>query len=110
MLTLEQASHIDRTDFLNAVVREKGRFENALDDCVAAGLNGGTDVLMNQVCFSPPFSCRVIVLIGVLRSSTSSSRSPSRGSTTPLKAQLSNSDRLRDAQRRSSASRRIVGF
>ncbi|KAJ7729685.1 exocyst complex component Sec10-domain-containing protein [Mycena maculata] len=45
----ELAPHIDRTDFLNAVVREKKRFENSLDDCVAAGLNAGTEVLMNQV-------------------------------------------------------------
>jgi predicted anti-sigma-YlaC factor YlaD len=44
-----QAPHIDKTDFLNAVVREKKRFENTLDDCVAAGLNAGTQVLMNQV-------------------------------------------------------------
>ncbi|KAF8549297.1 hypothetical protein OG21DRAFT_1500508 [Imleria badia] len=43
------APHIDKTDFLNAVVREKKRFENTLDDCVAAGLNAGTQVLMNQV-------------------------------------------------------------
>ncbi|KAL4071843.1 exocyst complex component Sec10-domain-containing protein [Scleroderma citrinum] len=45
----EMAPHIDRTDFLNIVVREKKRFENTLDDCVAAGLNAGTEVLMNQV-------------------------------------------------------------
>ncbi|KAL4253675.1 Exocyst complex component Sec10-like protein [Abortiporus biennis] len=45
----ELVAHIDRTDFLNAVVREKKRFEDTLDDCVAAGLNAGTDVLMNQV-------------------------------------------------------------
>ena len=44
-----QAPHVDRTDFLNAVVREKKHFENALDDSVAAGLNAGTQVLMNQV-------------------------------------------------------------
>ena len=44
-----QAPHIDRTDFLNGVVREKKRFENVLDESVAAGLNAGTDVLMNQV-------------------------------------------------------------
>jgi recyclin-1 len=44
-----QAPHIDKTDFLNGVVREKKRFENVLDDSVAAGLNAGTDVLMNQV-------------------------------------------------------------
>jgi len=43
---------------LNGVVREKKRFENALDDSVAAGLNAGTEVLMNQVCFffHPPSS------------------------------------------------------
>lgn len=45
----ELAPHIDRTDFLNAVVREKKRFENQLDEAVAAGLNAGTEVLMNQV-------------------------------------------------------------
>ncbi|KAJ3491656.1 hypothetical protein NLJ89_g11318 [Agrocybe chaxingu] len=45
----ELAPHIDKTDFLNAVVREKKRFENTLDDSVALGLNAGTDVLMNQV-------------------------------------------------------------
>lgn len=44
-----QAPHIDKTDFLNAVVREKKRFENVLDDSVAAGMNAGTEVLMNQV-------------------------------------------------------------
>ena len=43
-----QAPHIDKTDFLNGVVREKKRFENTLDESVAAGLNAGTDVLMNQ--------------------------------------------------------------
>ncbi|KZT01591.1 uncharacterized protein LAESUDRAFT_763596 [Laetiporus sulphureus 93-53] len=43
------APHIDRTDFLNTVVREKKRFEDVLDDSVAAGLNAGTDALMNQV-------------------------------------------------------------
>ncbi|KAF8892825.1 exocyst complex component Sec10-domain-containing protein [Gymnopilus junonius] len=45
----ELAPHIDKTDFLNGVVREKKRFENALDDSVASGLNAGTEVLMNQV-------------------------------------------------------------
>ncbi|THV02232.1 hypothetical protein K435DRAFT_836576 [Dendrothele bispora CBS 962.96] len=45
----EMAHHIDKTDFLNSVVREKKRFENTLDDSVAAGLNAGTDLLMNQV-------------------------------------------------------------
>ncbi|KDQ54036.1 hypothetical protein JAAARDRAFT_160970 [Jaapia argillacea MUCL 33604] len=45
----ELAPRIDRTDFLNPVVREKKRFENALDDSVAGGLNAGTEVLMTQV-------------------------------------------------------------
>ncbi|KAG8882223.1 F-box protein: endocytic membrane traffic, recycling ReCYcling 1 [Tulasnella sp. 331] len=45
----ELAPHIDKTDFLNGVVREKKRFENTLDDSVAAGLNTGTEVLMSQV-------------------------------------------------------------
>ncbi|KAH7101737.1 exocyst complex component Sec10-like protein [Auriculariales sp. MPI-PUGE-AT-0066] len=45
----ELAPYIKRTDFLNGAVREKKRFENTLDDAVAAGLNAGTDVLMSQV-------------------------------------------------------------
>ncbi|KAI0083794.1 exocyst complex component Sec10-like protein [Irpex rosettiformis] len=45
----EIASHIDKNDFLNTVVREKKRFEDVLDDSVAAGLNMGTETLMNQV-------------------------------------------------------------
>ncbi|CDZ96305.1 Exocyst subunit-Sec10p [Phaffia rhodozyma] len=44
----EMAPHIDRTDFLNGVVREKKRFENVLDEAVASGLNAGIEVLMNQ--------------------------------------------------------------
>jgi recyclin-1 len=44
-----QAPHVDLTDFLNPVVREKKRFENLLDDSVAKGLNAGIEVLMNQV-------------------------------------------------------------
>ncbi|KAI0060532.1 hypothetical protein BV25DRAFT_1807133 [Artomyces pyxidatus] len=45
----ELAPHVDVTDFLNTVVREKKRFENVLDDSVAKGLNAGIEVLMNQV-------------------------------------------------------------
>ncbi|KAI0323382.1 hypothetical protein GY45DRAFT_1264660 [Cubamyces sp. BRFM 1775] len=45
----ELAPHIDKTDFLNSVVREKKHFEDVLDDCVAGGLNAATDALMNQV-------------------------------------------------------------
>lgn len=44
----EMAAYIDRTDFLNAVIREKKHFESALDDSVAKGLNAGVDILMNQ--------------------------------------------------------------
>lgn len=44
----EMASSIDRTDFLNAVVREKKHFESSLDDAVAQGLNVGVDILMDQ--------------------------------------------------------------
>lgn len=50
MQLIHQAPYIDKTDFLNAVVREKKHFENVLDDSVAAGMNAGTEVLMNQVC------------------------------------------------------------
>jgi len=45
----ELAPHVDLTDFLNPVFREKKRFENLLDDSVAKGLNAGIEVLMNQV-------------------------------------------------------------
>ncbi|OCF38059.1 recyclin-1 [Kwoniella heveanensis BCC8398] len=45
----ELATYVDKTDFLNAVMREKKRFEAVLDDAVAAGLNAGIEVLMNQV-------------------------------------------------------------
>ena len=41
--------YVDKTDFLNAVMREKKRFEAVLDDAVAGGLNAGIEVLMNQV-------------------------------------------------------------
>lgn len=44
-----QATYIDKKDFLNAVVREKKRFETSLDDAVAQGLNAGVNILMNQV-------------------------------------------------------------
>ncbi|EKM56816.1 uncharacterized protein PHACADRAFT_118808 [Phanerochaete carnosa HHB-10118-sp] len=45
----ELVPHIDKTDFLNTAVREKKHFEDILDDSVAAGLNMGTETLMNQV-------------------------------------------------------------
>jgi recyclin-1 len=45
----ELVSYVDKTDFLNAVMREKKRFEGILDDAVAGGLNAGIEVLMNQV-------------------------------------------------------------
>lgn len=46
---LNQAGYIDKKDFLNAVIREKKRFEILLDDAVAQGLNAGVNILMNQV-------------------------------------------------------------
>jgi len=39
----------DRDDFLDPVVKEKKRFEQMLDERVAAGLNKGIDVLMDEV-------------------------------------------------------------
>lgn len=44
----ELSRHVDRTDFLNSVVREKKRFESSLDEAVASGLNAGVDLLMSQ--------------------------------------------------------------
>ncbi|KAI9739773.1 MAG: F-box protein: endocytic membrane traffic, recycling ReCYcling 1 [Cirrosporium novae-zelandiae] len=40
---------VDRNDFLDPSVREKKRFEQMLDERVAAGLNKGIDVLMTEV-------------------------------------------------------------
>lgn len=39
----------DRNDFLNPAVKEKKRFEQMLDERVAAGLNKGIEVLMAEV-------------------------------------------------------------
>jgi recyclin-1 len=39
----------DRNDFLNPTVKEKKRFEQMLDERVAAGLNKGIEVLMAEV-------------------------------------------------------------
>jgi len=41
----------DRDDFLSPSVKEKKRFEQMLDERVAAGLNKGIDVLMDEVEF-----------------------------------------------------------
>lgn len=41
----------DRDDFLDVAVKEKKRFEQMLDERVAAGLNKGIDVLMDEVEF-----------------------------------------------------------
>ncbi|KAI9893985.1 MAG: F-box protein: endocytic membrane traffic, recycling ReCYcling 1 [Vezdaea aestivalis] len=40
---------VDRNDFLDPSVKEKKRFEQVLDERVAAGLNKGIDVLMDEV-------------------------------------------------------------
>ena len=42
---------VDRDDFLDPAAKEKKRFEQMLDERVAAGLNRGIDVLMNEVEF-----------------------------------------------------------
>ncbi|GAA5994915.1 hypothetical protein JCM11641_005976, partial [Rhodosporidiobolus odoratus] len=42
----EMAVYIDKKDFLNTVVREKKKFESALDDAVAQGLNAAVNILM----------------------------------------------------------------
>ncbi|KAK4951732.1 F-box protein: endocytic membrane traffic, recycling ReCYcling 1 [Elasticomyces elasticus] len=42
---------VDRDDFLDPAVKEKKRFEQMLDERVAAGLNMGIDVLMEEVEF-----------------------------------------------------------
>lgn len=39
----------DKNDFLNPAAKEKKRFEKMLDEMVAAGLDRGIDVLMNEV-------------------------------------------------------------
>ena len=41
----------DRNDFLNPTIKEKKRFEQMLDERVAAGLNKGIEVLMAEVEF-----------------------------------------------------------
>ena len=41
----------DRNDFLNPTIKEKKRFEQMLDERVAAGLNKGIEVLMIEVEF-----------------------------------------------------------
>ncbi|KAK2795038.1 hypothetical protein FQN50_009817 [Emmonsiellopsis sp. PD_5] len=43
------AKLIDRSDFLAPAVKEKKKFEQMLDERVAAGLNKGIDVLMEEV-------------------------------------------------------------
>lgn len=45
----EMSPYIDTSDFLSGIMREKKKFENALDEEVAKGLNAGTEVLMSQV-------------------------------------------------------------
>lgn len=65
----------DRDDFLNPAGKEKKRFEQMLDERVAAGLNKGIDVLMHEVeyiaattqlptDFNPPATSPAAVDIG----------------------------------------------
>lgn len=44
----EMVKYVDKNDFLSQVVREKKKFENALDESVASGLNAGVNILMTQ--------------------------------------------------------------
>ncbi|KAL1302077.1 hypothetical protein AAFC00_002516 [Neodothiora populina] len=46
---LVAAKLTDRDDFLNPAVKEKKRFEQMLDERVAAGMSKGIDVLMDEV-------------------------------------------------------------
>ncbi|PGH34357.1 recyclin-1 [[Emmonsia] crescens] len=46
---LVAAKLTDRSDFLDPAVKEKKKFEQMLDERVAAGLNKGIDVLMEEV-------------------------------------------------------------
>jgi recyclin-1 len=46
---LVAAKLTDRNDFLNPAAKEKKRFEQMLDERVAAGLNVGIDVLIDEV-------------------------------------------------------------
>ncbi|KAF2435076.1 secretion pathway protein Sls2/Rcy1 [Tothia fuscella] len=46
---LVQPKLSDRDDFLSPAIKEKKKFEQILDERVAAGLNKGIDVLMNEV-------------------------------------------------------------
>ncbi|CAN6639658.1 recyclin-1 [Trichomonascus vanleenenianus] len=48
---LVQRKYIDPSDFLSPAVKSKKRFEQALDDSVANGLNLGIDVLVDQIEF-----------------------------------------------------------
>ncbi|KAF2098763.1 secretion pathway protein Sls2/Rcy1 [Rhizodiscina lignyota] len=48
---LAAAKLVDRDDFLSPAVNEKKRFEQMLDERVAAGLNKGIDVLIDEVEF-----------------------------------------------------------
>jgi len=46
---LVAANLTDRDDFISQALKEKKRFEQMLDERVAAGLNKGIDVLMDEV-------------------------------------------------------------
>ncbi|KAI9882841.1 MAG: peroxisome biogenesis factor 10 [Watsoniomyces obsoletus] len=46
---LVAANLVDRSDFLDIAAKEKKRFEQMLDERVAAGLNKGIDVLIDEV-------------------------------------------------------------
>ncbi|CAG8638801.1 12273_t:CDS:2, partial [Acaulospora colombiana] len=47
----EMSRFIDRMDFLNICNKEKKIFEKTLDECVAAGLNKGIQILIDRIEF-----------------------------------------------------------
>lgn len=75
----------DRDDFLDPAVKEKKRFEQMLDERVAAGLNKGIDVLMDEV----EYICATTQLptdfnpSAASTSASSSSKDPSNANAVP---------------------------
>ena len=72
----------DKNDFLNPAAKEKKRFEKMLDEMVAAGLDRGIDVLMNEVDWlfattqqATDFNPGVMTIPGTIGSSTGGSGS-----------------------------------
>ncbi|RPB24871.1 hypothetical protein L211DRAFT_837263 [Terfezia boudieri ATCC MYA-4762] len=72
----------DKNDFLNPAAKEKKKFEKMLDEMVAAGLDRGIDVLMNEVDWlfattqqAMDFNPGIMTIPGTIGSSTGGSGS-----------------------------------